>query len=122
MRVRADNGMELNAEFAVEVDGRHLSLVLESAGGGAAEGGRNDQYVPELTLLLTRLRDKQAVLLAALVASARLSGMPESERALVQGPIDLADVRDVERLRLDLTSARRAHRPAPRCCEGRQQP
>jgi hypothetical protein len=99
--------MELNAEFAVEVDGRHLSLVLESAGGRAPGGGRarNDQYVPALTLLLTRLRDGQAVLLAALVASARLSGMPESERALVQGPIDLVDVRDIERLRLDLTSA-----------------
>ncbi len=107
MRVRADDGVELNAEFTVEVDGRYLSLVLGSAGGRTAGGGRsrNDQYVPALGLLLSRLRDRQAVLLAALVASARVSGMPESERAVVQGPIDLADVRDIERLRLDLTSA-----------------
>jgi hypothetical protein len=81
--------------------------MLESAGGRTADSwrSRNDQYVPALTLLLTRLRDRQATLLAALVASARVSGMPESERALVPGPMDLADVGDIERLRVDLTSA-----------------
>lgn len=109
MRVRADDGAELDAEFTVEFDGRHLSLVLESAGGRTAGGGRsrNDQYVPALTLL-ARLRDRQAVLLATLVTSARVSGMPDSERAVVQGPLDLADVSDIERLRLDLTSAQGA--------------
>ena len=107
VRAQADDGVELNAEFVVEADGLHLRLVLESAGGRTAGSGRsrNDQYVPALTLLLTRLRDRRAILLAALVASARVSGLPESERALLQGPIDFADVGDIERLRLDLTSA-----------------
>ena len=35
-----DDGVELNAEFAVHPDGSHLSLILESAGGGAVMVGR----------------------------------------------------------------------------------
>ncbi|MEV6228087.1 hypothetical protein AB0L88_09495 [Saccharopolyspora shandongensis] len=99
--------MELNAEFDVETDGTHLSLVLESAGGRTAgnERPRNDQYVPALTLLLTRLHDRHAVLLSAAVASKRVAGLPEKERALVTGPLDLGTVDDIDRLRLDLTSA-----------------
>src|SRR6266480_354703 len=91
VRARDDDGGELNAEFAVETDGRHLSLVLESAGGRTTAGqrSRNDQYVPALTLLLNRLHDRHAVLLVALVASARLSELPESDRMLVPGPKDL---------------------------------
>jgi hypothetical protein len=99
--------VELNADFGVEVDGGYLSLVLESSGGrtAGADRPRNDQYVPALRLLLTRLRDRQAVLLSALVASARVSGLSEEERTLVTGPLKLTEVDDVERLRLDITSA-----------------
>jgi hypothetical protein len=98
--------VELNAEFTVEADEPYLSLVLESAGGRAvgSQRPRNDQYVPALTLLLQRLGDRRAVLVSALVASARLSTVPESERTLLQGPLDLASVTNFEQLRLDITT------------------
>jgi hypothetical protein len=107
VRTRDDDGMELNAEFTVEADEPYLSLVLESAGGRTTRGERprNDQYVPALTLLLRRLGDRRAVLVSALVASARVSALPDSERALLQGPLDLASVTDFEQLRLDITTA-----------------
>jgi hypothetical protein len=107
VRARDDDGVELNAEFTVEADEPYLSLVLESAGGRAAdsERPRNDQYVPALTLLLRRLGGRGAVLVSALVASARVSAVPESERTLLQGPRDLASMTDFEQLRLDITTA-----------------
>lgn len=107
MRLRDAHGVELNADFNVEVDEGRLSLVLESAGGRTAGAARprNDQYVPVLRLLLQRLRDREAVLLSALVASARVSRLSEDERTLVKGPLRLADVTDVEQLRLEITSA-----------------
>lgn len=106
VRPRGD-GQELNAEFAVVRDGRHLSLVLESAGGRSAglPRPRNDQYVPALELLLGRLRDLDAVLLSAVVASSRVAALPERDRALLPGLVDLADVADVEQLRLKITRA-----------------
>jgi len=78
-RVRAqdDDGVELNAEYMVQADGPHLSLLLASAGGGNGPRGRNHQYPEALRLLLRRLGDRHAVLLAALVASARVSALPE---------------------------------------------
>lgn len=107
MRARHDDGKELNADFAVETDGASLSLVLESAGGriAGAVGSRNSDYVPALTLLLRRLHDRRAMLVSAFVASARVSDLPEGERLLVEGPLDLAAVDDIERLRLDITRA-----------------
>jgi hypothetical protein len=104
VRVRDDDGAELNGEYAVETDNRYLNLMLESAEGRTdRQRSRNDQYVPALTVLLSRLRDRHAVLLAALVASARLSELPEGDRMLVPGPKDLADVADIGQLRLDIT-------------------
>jgi hypothetical protein len=107
VRARDDDGVELNAEFTVQADGPYLSLVLDSAGGRAAGSGRprNDQYVPVLTLLLRRLGDRRAVLVSALVASARVAAVPESDRTLLRGPRDLASVTDFEQLRLDITTA-----------------
>jgi hypothetical protein len=107
-RVRAidDDGSELNAQFAVKADGSCLSLVLESSGGKSAgsDRPRNDQYVPALRLLLRRLGDRDAVLMSALVASASLAGVPETERTVFRGPLDLAEVTDYEDLRLSLTT------------------
>lgn len=107
MRARDDDGVELNAEFAVGADGPGLSLVLESAGGrsGGRARPRNDEYVLALRLLPRRLAARRAVLLSALVASARVTALPESDRMLVQGPVELAGIADLERLRLDITSA-----------------
>lgn len=105
MRVWDEDGVELDAEFTVEVKRLCLSLVLESAGGTAlgSERARNSDYVPALRLLLSRLRQRRAVLLSAVVASSRLSALPESERTLLPGPVDLPDVADIEQLRLGLT-------------------
>lgn len=106
VRVMSDRGVELNAEFAVETDGQHLSLILESAGGQTSSGRpRNSDYIAALTLLLRRLRDHRAVILAVLLASMRVAARPEDERALLPGPVDLAGVDDIDQLRLDITSA-----------------
>jgi hypothetical protein len=105
--VRNDDGVELNAEFGVDVDDGELSLVLESAGGKVAGSrhSRNHDYVPALRLLLSRLRSRQAVLVSAAVASSRVAGLTEDQRTLVRGPLVLAQVVDVETLRREITTA-----------------
>jgi hypothetical protein len=97
----------LNAEFGVEVDDGELSLVLESAGGAVAGSrhSRNHDYVPALRLLLSRLRSRRAILVSAAVASSRVAGLPEDQRTLVRGPLELAPVVDVETLRREITTA-----------------
>lgn len=107
VRPLADDGRELNAEFSVEADGAGLSLVLESAGGQSMAGGssRNHEYVAGLTLLLRRLADRSAVLSTAVLASRRVSDLPESHRTLLAGPVELAGVADFELLRLGITRA-----------------
>ena len=90
----------------MEADGPHLSLMLESAGGRevGSERPRNNQYVTALRLLLRRLGDRGAVLMSALVASAPLAALPETERTVFHGPLNLAQVTDYEELRLRLTT------------------
>jgi hypothetical protein len=106
VRIRIDDGTELNAEFNVEAEGPHLNVVLESAGGRtSSRRPRNGDYVPALTALLQRLRAYRAVLLAASVVSNRVSHLPESERALLQEPVDLVDVSDIDEFRLNITRA-----------------
>lgn len=107
MRARKDDSGELNAEFDVEVYEGELSLVLESAGGKVAgsRDSRNHDYVPALRLLLSRLRDKRAVLVSATVASSRVTRLTEGQRMLVQGPRELAQLLDVEALRREITTS-----------------
>ncbi|MGW5718902.1 hypothetical protein ACWEVP_22210 [Amycolatopsis sp. NPDC003865] len=106
MELRDDDGKKLNAQYRVEVDAGVLSVVLESAGGRTAGDSRprNSDYVPALTLLLSRLRDRRAVLLSAILAPQRPSELSEDQRTLLRGPLDLARIADIERLRLDITS------------------
>jgi hypothetical protein len=121
MRACDDNGAELNAEFSVAADGPYLSVVLESAGGKVTGSARprNDQYARALTVLLRRLGDRRAVLVSALVASARMSAVPENERTLLHGTVELGSVTDFERLRLDITRAQgRVGLPADAAKEG----
>ncbi|MGW7537320.1 hypothetical protein [Amycolatopsis sp. NPDC054798] len=105
MFAREDDGVELNAEFSVVSDGERLSLVLESAGGGPGPQPRNHQYNRALTLLLRRLRDRQAVVVSGVVASSRAARLPETERSIVPAPIDLAGERDIEQVRRQITRA-----------------
>jgi hypothetical protein len=53
VRATDDNGVELNAKYAVEPDGDHLALVLDSAGGKVTGSPqpRNHQYAAALLLL-----------------------------------------------------------------------
>lgn len=115
VRAYADDGRELNAEFTVEPDGVFLSLVLESAGGtSGSDRSRNPDYVPALRVLLGRLGERHAVLKAALVASKpAVAALAEADRMLVAVPRNLADESDIERLRLEITTAQgRVGKPA----------
>lgn len=105
IRATDDAGVELNSDFRIETDGRELSLVLESAGGtvNGSPRPRNSDYVAALTLLLHRLSALDATLISAVVASARLSHLPEADRLLIAGPVALREVRDIDRLRKDIT-------------------
>jgi hypothetical protein len=107
VRARSDDGVELNAEFGIEPDDGKLSLVLESAGGKVAGSrhSRNHDYVPVLRLLLSRLQSRRATLVSAVVASSRVSGLTEDQRMLVRGPLELAQMGDVETLRREITTA-----------------
>ncbi|WP_409465041.1 hypothetical protein [Amycolatopsis sp. GA6-003] len=101
-----DSGVELNAEYSVAGDGGRLSLVMESAGGrGAGEQPRNHQYNSALELLLGRLRDRQAVVVSGVVASKQAARLPEAERSIVPSPIHLAEERDLEAVRRQITRA-----------------
>lgn len=57
-----------------------------TAAAGSAQP-RNDQYAQVLTVLLRRLGDRRAVLVSALVASARMSAVPENERTMLPGDV-----------------------------------
>lgn len=101
----SDDGEVLNAEFSVVQNAGQLAVVLESAGGrrSGTTIPRNSDYVPALRLLLARLQDMGAVVVSAVVASARLADRPEAERALLDEPVDLTAAVDLEVLRLRLT-------------------
>lgn len=101
-------GAVLDADFHVEADGEHLALIMESSSGASgSRQGRNRQYNEALRLLLTRLGSMDATMMDALVDSRRTKqmGLPEQERSLVQVPIRLANVPDMEALRRQIGTA-----------------
>jgi hypothetical protein len=104
---RDDNGEILDAEFSVVQDGGHLDLILESAGGASADRqARNTAYRTTLGVLLARLRGLGAVIDDALVDSryTREAGIAPADRRLIDGPVQLVDVDDLDSFRLLLTS------------------
>ncbi|MEO6087817.1 MAG: hypothetical protein ABIQ18_32365 [Umezawaea sp.] len=107
MRATDGNGVELNAKYAVQPDGDHLALVLDSAGGKVTGSPypRNHQYAAALLLLLERLRDLRAVIVSAVVDSEKVRHLDPALRSLISAPVDLASRTDLEELRLELTSA-----------------
>ncbi|MEU4806628.1 hypothetical protein [Actinosynnema sp. NPDC023587] len=110
MHATDDTGTVLNAEFEIEPDGDHLALVMKSAGGrasGAAEP-RNHQYNRALELLLGRLRDRGAVVVGGVVDSGRARALPEAERTILESPVELAQISDIEQFRRQLGRAQRA--------------
>jgi hypothetical protein len=101
-----DQGQVLNAQYSIESDGDLLALILESAGGRRRSGGaRNADYRQALMILLTRLRERDAVLQEALLDSRATAALSEDERTLFGQPVRLAEHHGLEDLRLQLTSA-----------------
>jgi hypothetical protein len=101
-----DNGSRLEAEYTVEGDGDLIALVLSSASGPSGNRpARNPQYRTALEVLLTRLRELDAVLEDALVDSdyTRRMGLPEDQRRLIEKPLRLSEQPDMKALRLNLT-------------------
>lgn len=101
-------GAALDADFHVEADGEYFALIMESSSGASgSRQGRNRQYNEALRLLLTRLGSMDVTMTDALVDSRRTKqmGLPEQERRLVQVPIRLAEVPDMEALRRQMGTA-----------------
>jgi 5-methylcytosine-specific restriction protein A len=96
-----DDERDLDAEYLVEQEGADLALIMQSGNGLVTERSprRNPDYQPALAILLERLRDLDAVLLDALVDTQRTKGVPESERKLISGPVDLAAEPNLSELR-----------------------
>jgi 5-methylcytosine-specific restriction protein B len=107
MRAVDDTGAVLNAEFEIEPDQGRLALIMRSASGrsSGSPNGRNPQYNRALELLLSRLRDHGAVLEGGIVDSNRVQHLPESERTILESPVALADVSDIEEFRKKLGRA-----------------
>lgn len=106
MYAEDDDGNLLEAEFAVERDGDRVALVLESASGPSGRrAARNPHYRTALEVLLTRLRNLDAVIEVALVDSAHTQriGLPEDQRRLTSGPVRLSEEPDMTALRTRLT-------------------
>jgi 5-methylcytosine-specific restriction protein B len=107
MHATDDSGAVLNAEFEIEPDGDRLALIMRSRSGKSKGNpdGRNPHYNPALELLLSRLRDRDAVLEDGVVDSARVRNLPEAERTIIESPVVLADVPDIEQFRKVLSRA-----------------
>lgn len=97
----------LNAEFEIEPEGDGLALVMRSASGRSSgyPEGRNPQYNRTLELLLGRLRDLGAVVESGVVDSSRARSLPEAERTILDAPVQLSDLTDVEQFRRQLSRA-----------------
>ncbi|WP_433529585.1 hypothetical protein ACQPYA_25430 [Micromonospora sp. CA-263727] len=114
MRMTDDRGQVLDAEFSAEPDGDHVAVILESMSGRATgRAARNTDYRVALELILQRLKDRRAVIEAAVVDSQRTQLLPESTRGLVSEPIRLVDVPDPDGLRRRLTNAQTTIGQAP---------
>src|ERR1051326_3908765 len=110
MKVVEEDGQTRIAEFNVETIDESLTLVLESAGGATKSGNaRNQDYVAALRLILERLRDLGAEILDAVVDSRVTRDIPIANRRLhLRGrgyPVVLTDERNLEDLRLAITTA-----------------
>lgn len=114
MRATTDAGDVLDAEFEVEAEGDRLSLIMRSMGGKSSSrpNGTNPDYNATLELLLSRLRDLGAVLENGIVDSLRVQHLPEEQRTILDEPVRLAEVEDVDALRRRLGREQRKFTPS----------
>ena len=102
VRALDDGGKQLDAEYDVETDGRHLALIMESRSGvSGSRSARNPDYNRALTVLLSRLGTMNALLADALVDSRQVHemGLPEEDRRIIRAPVMLASQGDMDGLR-----------------------
>jgi hypothetical protein len=100
-----DRGQELVADYYGEPDGGHAAVILNSRSGrSGGKPARNKDYGPALNVLLSRLGRLDAVLVDALVDSSdtQQQGLAEADRRIIEPPIRLALVPDVNALRLEM--------------------
>jgi hypothetical protein len=111
----------MDAEYLVEADGSHLALIMESRSGrSGTRAPRNPDYNRALTVLLTRLRLLNAVLIDALVDSRHTQdlGVPEADRRLIEMPIRLALEPDMDALRRRMGAIQAGIAQAPDATKG----
>jgi len=121
MRLTADDGRVLDAEYTAQADGPHVAVIVSSrAGPSGSRPPQNPDYNPALTLLPERLGQLGAVLAGALVDSrhTRALGLPESERRLIEAPVRLAAEPDMNALRLKMAAAQARIGQAPGAAKG----
>lgn len=121
VQLRDDDGRVLDAEFVIEPDGPNLAVIMDSrSGGSGSRPPRNPDYNRALAVLLTRLGQLDAVLVDALVDSrhTRELALPELARRLIEAPIHLADVPDVDTLRRRMGAAQARIAQAPGAVKG----
>lgn len=111
MKVRRDEGGEMDAEFDV-IEGVPLRITFESRGGG-----RNNDYIPALELLIARLAGLQATILEILISSRDALVLPWQERVLrmsgLSYPLRLDPRVDASNLRSAISAAQQRTARAP---------
>jgi hypothetical protein len=113
MQPITDNGQLLDANFLIESTGDGFDLIMDSWGGPNSAGrmARNPDYNRALELLLARLGKIEARVHICVLDSRPVQGLPLTERQLKLPahpyPIDLSDISDFQRLRLEIRSAQR---------------
>lgn len=103
MQVIDSAGRLLNANYSIEPAPPCVDLIMYSRSGrSGASSGRNADYNPALTLLLERLGVLKATLLDAWVDSGRTRELeiPESKRKIIDSPVDLGAIDDMNSLRI----------------------
>ena len=121
MQLVDDEGQVLDAGFAVETEGSHLALVMDSRSGmSGSRPPRNPDYNRALAVLLTRLGQLNAVLVDALVDSRHTQELAliEQDRRLITAPIRLALETDMEGLRRQLGATQARIGQAPDATKG----
>jgi hypothetical protein len=107
-----DDGKQLIAEYDVKPDGDQVALVLASSSGADPSGrqaARNPNYRAALLVLLQRLRCLDSVIDDAFVDSetTRRRGLSEDERRIIDPPVKLCEVADLDALRKELQERQR---------------
>ena len=113
MRMMANDGSTLDAEFQSSLTNSGFDIVMESRGGSTGQRPpRNPDYNTVLQLVLERVSRIDAVIQVATVDSARTRKLPVADRIIrsdhLQYPITVERGTDFGSLRLDLTKPQAA--------------